>query len=87
MTQFKSTILVTGGAGYIGSHAVLALSKAGYEVIVLDNLSYGHRELVEQVLQVKLVVGDTSDRALLDRIFTTHDITAVIHFAAFIAVG
>ncbi len=87
MTQFKSTILVTGGAGYIGSHAVLALSKAGYEVIVLDNLSYGHRELVEQVLQVKLVVGDTSDRALLDRIFTTHDITAVMHFAAYIAVG
>jgi len=78
---------VTGGAGYIGSHAVLALSKAGYEVIVLDNLSYGHRELVEQVLQVKLVVGDTSDRALLDRIFTTHDITAVMHFAAYIAVG
>lgn len=87
MTQFKSTILVTGGAGYIGSHAVLALSKAGYEVIVLDNLSYGHRELVEQVLQVKLVVGDTTDRALLDRIFTTHDITAVMHFAAYIAVG
>jgi UDP-glucose 4-epimerase len=87
LTQFKSTILVTGGAGYIGSHAVLALSKAGYEVIVLDNLSYGHRELVEQVLQVKLVVGDTSDRALLDRIFTTHDITAVMHFAAYIAVG
>ena len=87
MTQVKSTILVTGGAGYIGSHAVLALSKAGYEVIVLDNLSSGHRELVEQVLQVKLVVGDMSDRALLDRIFTTHDITAVMHFAAYIAVG
>lgn len=82
-----STILVTGGAGYIGTHAALALKKAGYEVIVLDNLSYGHRELVEEVLQVKLIVGDTNDRALLDKIFSTHDIAAVMHFAAFIAVG
>ncbi len=82
-----STILVTGGAGYIGSHAVLALKSAGYEVIVLDNLSNGHREVVEQVLQVKLIVGDTSDRALLDRLFTTHNIAAVMHFAAYIAVG
>ncbi|HAG84700.1 MAG TPA: UDP-glucose 4-epimerase GalE [Cyanobacteria bacterium UBA12227] len=87
MFQGQSTILVTGGAGYIGSHAVLALKQAGYEVIVLDNLSYGHRELVEQVLQVKLIVGDISDRALLDHIFITHNITAVMHFAAYIAVG
>jgi UDP-glucose 4-epimerase len=87
VSQGKSTILVTGGAGYIGSHAVLALKSAGYEVIILDNLSYGHRELVEQVLKVKLIVGDTSDRALLDQIFTTHKITAVMHFAAYIAVG
>lgn len=87
MSQVKSTILVTGGAGYIGSHAVLALKQAGYEVIVLDNLSYGHRELVEQVLQVKLIVGDINDRALLDQIFTTYNITAVMHFAAYIAVG
>lgn len=82
-----STILVTGGAGYIGTHAALALKNAGYEVIVLDNLSYGHRELVEEVLKVKLIVGDTNDRALLDKIFSTHDIAAVMHFAAFIAVG
>jgi len=82
-----TTILVTGGAGYIGSHAVLALKNAGYEVVVLDNLSNGHRELVEEVLQVKLIVGDTSDRPLLDNIFTTHNITAVMHFAAYIAVG
>ena len=87
MSQGESTILVTGGAGYIGSHAVLALQQAGYEVIVLDNLSYGHREVVEQVLKVKLIVGDTSDRALLDQLFTTHNITAVMHFAAYIAVG
>ena len=87
MSQEKSTILVTGGAGYIGSHAVLALQQAGYEVIVLDNLSYGHRELVDEVLKVKLIVGDTSDRALLDEVFSSHKIAAVMHFAAFIAVG
>ncbi len=87
MVQAKPTILVTGGAGYIGSHAVLALQGAGYEVIVLDNLVHGHRELVEKVLQVKLIVGDTSDRALLDHLFATHPITAVMHFAAYIAVG
>ncbi|MBW4598099.1 MAG: UDP-glucose 4-epimerase GalE [Calothrix sp. FI2-JRJ7] len=82
-----STILVTGGAGYIGTHAVLALKNAGYEVIVLDNLSYGHREQVEEVLKVKLIVGDTNDRVLLDNIFSNHNIEAVMHFAAFIAVG
>lgn len=87
MSEDKSTILVTGGAGYIGSHAVLALKNAGYNVIILDNLSYGHREIVEEVLQVELIVGDTSDRALLDQLFTTHDIAAVMHFAAYIAVG
>jgi UDP-glucose 4-epimerase len=83
----QQTILVTGGAGYIGSHAALTLKKAGYRVIVLDNLSYGHREIIEDVVQVELVVGDTSDRALLDRLFTTHNIAAVMHFAAYIAVG
>lgn len=87
MSQNRLTVLVTGGAGYIGSHAVLALKRAGYNVIVLDNLSYGHRELVEEVLQVELIIGDTSDRPLLDRLFATHDIAAVMHFAAYIAVG
>lgn len=80
-------ILVTGGAGYIGSHAVLALQQAGYEVLVLDNLSNGHRELVEQGLKVKLIVGDISDRPFLDQLFATHSIAAVMHFAAYIAVG
>ncbi len=83
----NKTILVTGGAGYIGSHAVLALKNAGYEVVVLDNLSYGHREIVDNVLKVELVIADTSDRAALDRLFTTHKIDAVMHFAAYIAVG
>lgn len=87
MSQGESTILVTGGAGYIGSHAVLALDKAGYGVIILDNLSYGHREIVEQVLKVELIVGDISDRALLDQLFTAHNIIAVMHFAVYIAVG
>jgi UDP-glucose 4-epimerase len=83
----KPTILVTGGAGYIGSHAVLALQQAGYGVVVLDNLSYGHRELVEEILKVELIVGDTGDRALLDQLFASRDIGAVMHFAAFLQVG
>ena len=87
MAEANPTILVTGGAGYIGSHAVLALQKAGYRVVVLDNLVYGHREIVEEVLKVELVVGDTNDRALLDKLFTTHDIAAVMHFAAYAYVG
>ena len=87
MLSKNQTILVTGGAGYIGSHAALALKKAGYDVIILDNLSSGHQEIVDEVLQVKLIVGDTSDRPLLDRLFGTHKIDAVMHFAAYIAVG
>lgn len=87
MASETPTILVTGGAGYIGSHAVLALRQAGYEVIVLDNLVYGHRDLVETVLKVELVVGDTSDRALLDDLFASRSIAAVMHFAAYLAVG
>lgn len=87
MPSKNQTILVTGGAGYIGSHAALALTKAGYEVIILDNLSYGHQEIVDDVLQVKLVIGDTSDRNLLDELFDHHQIDAVMHFAAYIAVG
>lgn len=80
-------ILVTGGAGYIGSHSVLTLQKAGYKVIVLDNLVYGHQDLVEKVLKVKLIVGSTCDRALLREIFANHQIDAVMHFAAYAYVG
>jgi UDP-glucose 4-epimerase len=87
MSEQKSTILVTGGAGYIGSHAVLALKQAGYKVVIFDNLEYGHQELVKSVLDVELVVGDTRDRAALDQVFATHKIDAVMHFAAYIAVG
>ncbi|MBF2008276.1 UDP-glucose 4-epimerase GalE [Chlorogloeopsis fritschii PCC 9212] len=87
MSPGKPTILVTGGAGYIGSHAVLALKRAGYEVVILDNLVYGHRELVEKVLDVELIVGDTGDRPLLDKLFQSHDIAAVMHFSAYAYVG
>ncbi|PSO55394.1 MAG: UDP-glucose 4-epimerase GalE [Cyanobacteria bacterium QH_8_48_120] len=82
-----TTILVTGGAGYIGSHAVLALQRRGYEVIVLDNLVYGHRDIAEKVLKVELVVGDISDRSLLDDLFATRNIAAVMHFSAYAYVG
>ena len=87
MTQENTTILVTGGAGYIGSHTVYALKKSGYKVIVLDNLVYGHRDLVESVLKVELIEGDTSDRQLLDELFSSRDITAVMHFSAYAYVG
>lgn len=83
----KPTILVTGGAGYIGSHAVLALKAQGYAVVILDNLVYGHLDLVENDLEVDLIVGDTNDRALLDEIFNTYSIAAVMHFAAYAYVG
>ena len=78
------TILVVGGAGYIGSHMVLALLNADYDVVVLDNLSRGHRDLLTGGT---LVEGDLGDAALLDRIFTQSRITAVMHFAALSLVG
>lgn len=87
MPAEKPTILVTGGAGYIGSHTVLALKQAGYEVLVLDNLVYGHRDLVEQVLKVELMVGDTNDRDFLDKLFESREIAAVMHFSAYAYVG
>lgn len=83
----QSTILVTGGAGYIGSHTVLALQQAGYAVVILDNLVYGHRDLVEQVLGTKLICGEIGDRPLLEKIFSDFKIQAVIHFAAYAYVG
>ena len=81
------TVLVTGGAGYIGSQAVLSLQRRGYRVIVLDNLVYGHRDLVASVLKTELIVGDTGDRPLLDQIFADYAIDAVMHFAAYAYVG
>ncbi len=77
-------ILVTGGAGYIGSHYVLYESARGSEVVILDNLVYGHREAASGV---PLIEGDIGDRALLDRIFRDYPIDAVVHFAAYAYVG
>jgi UDP-glucose 4-epimerase len=77
-------ILVTGGAGYIGSHAVAALSERGVEIIVADNLSKGYRKAVTAG---KFYQGDLKDTAFLDRVFRENDIEAVIHFAAFSLVG
>ncbi len=85
--KHKTTILVTGGAGYIGSNAVLALERKGYKVVILDNLVYGHRDIVTTVLQAKLWVGDINDRSLLAKLFKTYNIAAVIHFAAYAYVG
>ncbi len=81
------SILVTGGAGYIGSHAVLALRDAGINVVVVDNLVYGHREIIEPLDGVKLIVGDIGDRVLMKRVFAENDIDAVMHFSAYAYVG
>jgi len=74
-----SGILVTGGAGYIGSHMVRQLGEAGERVVVLDNLSTGH---ANAVLHGELVVGDTGDKALVSRLLAEHEIDTVLHFAA-----
>jgi UDP-glucose 4-epimerase len=87
MNPSDRTILVTGGAGYIGAHAVKALEQKGFNVIVLDNLVYGHQELVNANLKAKVVVGDISDRQMLGQLFSTTKIDAVMHFAAFAYVG
>lgn len=77
-------ILVTGGAGYIGSHMVLALAEAGHEVLVVDNLSRGHRDAVAHGRLIEL---DLRDRDGLDALFREYDIDGVFHFAALAYVG
>ncbi len=78
------TVLVTGGAGYIGSHMVLELADAGERAVVLDNLSTGHDWAVAQ--GVPLVVGDSGDQDLVARIIRQHGVDAIIHFAASVVV-
>jgi UDP-glucose 4-epimerase len=78
------TVLVTGGAGYIGGHMVLAFLDAGENVVVLDDLSTGFREAVKH--PAKLIVGDVSDAALVDDIVGRYEIDAIAHFAAKIVV-
>ena len=86
------TILVTGGAGYIGTHTCIELLKAGYGVVIIDDLSNSKKvavERVEQITGVKIPFYENSilDRAALDKIFAEHKIDAVINFAGFKAVG
>lgn len=80
----KPCVLVTGGAGYIGSHAVLALADAGYRPVVIDNLSTGFRFAVPE--GVPLYEGDIADEALLARIFADEGVAAIMHFAGSIVV-
>lgn len=85
-------ILLTGGAGYIGSHACVALLEAGHEVAVLDNLCNSSRLAIDRIVQIcgkrpTFVEGDIRDASLLDRLFVDHGITAVMHFAGLKAVG
>lgn len=86
------TVMVTGGAGYIGSHTTLALLEAGFKVIVLDNLSNGSEESLKRVAQLVgqepvFVEGDIRNREVLDRLFAEHSVNAVLHFAGLKAVG
>lgn len=87
-----ATILVTGGAGYIGSHTCIALLAADYEVVVLDNLSNSSPEALQRVQKIagkslQFIEGDIRDSQVLDQIFAEHAIDAVIHFAGLKAVG
>ena len=91
----ETTILVTGGAGFIGSHTCVELLEAGYNVVVVDDLSNSSEEALRRVRQITgadekrlaFVEGSILDRAVLERIFTTWPIDAIIHFAGFKAVG
>ncbi|MFM0646660.1 UDP-glucose 4-epimerase GalE [Paraburkholderia bryophila] len=88
----KGTILVTGGAGFIGSHTCVELLNGGYAVVVVDNLVNSNRESLARVEQitgkrVAFYENDSRDKAVLQRIFDTHPITGAIHFAALKAVG
>ena len=85
-------ILLTGGAGYIGSHTALELLAAGFDILVLDNLSNSKLEAINRTRQLanknfEFIEGDIRDRQLLDKIFKSYPITAVVHFAGLKAVG
>src|SRR4051812_31025080 len=80
----KTTVLVTGGCGYIGSHVTRQLTEAGYRAIVIDDLSTGSRDAL--LHGEKLIVGDVGDEKLLRNVFASHTVTAVLHFAGSIVV-
>lgn len=86
------SILITGGAGYIGSHTAIQLIDSGQQVVILDNLENSHQEVlsrIEQITGVKppLVIGDIRDQSLIEKTITEHQCNAVIHFAGLKAVG
>ena len=88
----NNTILVTGGAGFIGSHTCVALLEAGHDVVVLDNLCNSDEGVLERIgricaRQPGFIKGDIRDRPLLDELFSEHDVSAVMHFAGLKAVG
>jgi UDP-glucose 4-epimerase len=85
MVTEAGPVLVTGGAGYIGSHAVWALVDAGRDVVVLDDLSYGRREALPP--GIGLVVGSVGDRNLVERLLAEHGVSTVLHFAGSVLVG
>ena len=80
----KQAILITGGAGYIGSHTAYLMAQSGYEVIIIDSLEY--RQNFDHKWAT-LIKGDFADKKILKSIFENYKITAVMHFAAFIEVG
>ena len=88
-----SAVLVAGGAGYVGSHTVLALAEAGYDVVIYDDLSAGHRESVDRIARsfpgrsIRLVQGEIGDRAGVLAALRESAATAVLHFAARLLVG
>jgi len=81
-----STVLVTGGAGYVGSHVIPGLLRRGHQVVVFDNLSRGHRTTIDH-LGVTLEHGDLNDAEALRRLFARHSFSAILHFAALAYVG
>ncbi|ENR11042.1 hypothetical protein C068_00923 [Brucella sp. UK38/05] len=86
------TILVTGGAGYIGSHTCVQLIEAGHEVVVVDNFDNSHPEALHRIEKItgrapRREPGDIRDRALMEQVIKRHKCTAVIHFAGLKAVG
>jgi len=86
MIKQVNTMLVTGGAGYIGSHTVVQLLNAGHQVVVLDNLCNSKRQVMERISKITdkmphFIEGDVRDRKLLKKLFSDHQINTVIHFA------
>ena len=85
-------LLVTGGLGYIGSHTSVELLNAGYDVVIIDNLSNSKIEVLDKIKQItkkdlELYIGDVQNKELLNNIFSKNKIDAVIHFAGLKAVG